>query len=68
MVLTFESVNECNLKSLKNSRVHVRFSKLHKKPYYYLLIISIFQVIVVPTKTIVTQHLHQYKQLLYHTV
>ena len=54
------------MKSLKNSRVHVRFSKLHEKPYYYLLIISIFQVIeYLPTKTTVTQHLHQYKQLLY---
>ncbi len=30
--------DECNLKSLKNSRVYV-FFKLHEKPYYYLLII-----------------------------
>ncbi len=30
--------DKCNLKSLKNSRVHV-FLKLHEKPYYYLLII-----------------------------
>ena len=30
--------DECNLKSLKNSRVYV-FVKLHEKPYYYLLII-----------------------------
>ena len=29
--------DECNLKSLKNSRVYV-FFKLHEKPYYYLLL------------------------------
>ncbi len=30
--------DECNLKSLKNSRVYF-FFKLHERPYYYLLII-----------------------------
>ncbi len=34
--------DECNLKSLKNSRMYV-FFKLHEKPYYYLSKLKIYK-------------------------